>query len=49
MTLVRFTFGDIKSGANRDEQAFSVDGGQTWETNWIDTATRLGTPLHASR
>jgi hypothetical protein len=48
MTLVRFTFGDITSGASRDEQAFSGDDGQTWETNWIDTATRIGAPLHAS-
>jgi hypothetical protein len=49
MTLVRVTFGDITSGASRNEQAFSVDGGQTWETNWINTSTRIGTPLHTSR
>jgi hypothetical protein len=49
MTLVRFTFGDITSGASRDEQAFSVDGGQTWETNWITTATRIDTSSQASR
>jgi hypothetical protein len=23
------------------EQAFSVDGGRTWETNWITTYTRV--------
>jgi hypothetical protein len=49
MTLVRLTFGDITSGASRDERAFSVDGGQTWETNWINTATRIGAPDLASR
>jgi hypothetical protein len=25
----------------RSEQAFSADGGQTWETNWINTYTRV--------
>jgi hypothetical protein len=23
------------------EQAFSADGGNTWETNWINTYTRV--------
>jgi hypothetical protein len=44
MTWVRLTFADITSDASRDEQAFSADGGQTWETHWINTATRIGTP-----
>lgn len=26
----------------RSEQAFSDDGGKTWETNWINEYTRLG-------
>jgi hypothetical protein len=31
----------------RFEQAFSTDGGRTWETNWIATDTRV--PATASR
>ncbi len=38
--LARFVFGDIKDGSSRDEQAFSADGGKTWEVNWINTHTR---------
>jgi hypothetical protein len=30
-------------GACRFEQAFSVDGGATWETNWIMDFSRTGT------
>ena len=26
----------------RWEQAFSDDGGETWETNWINDFTRVG-------
>jgi hypothetical protein len=33
--LVRFIFSDIKSDSFRIEQAFSDDGGKSWETNWI--------------
>jgi hypothetical protein len=25
----------------RSEQAYSADGGLTWETNWINTYTRV--------
>ena len=49
MTLVRFTFGDITGGGSRDEQAFSVDGGRTWETNWVTTATRVDASAQGSR
>jgi len=42
MTWVRFSFDDIRGGSNRDEQAFSPDGTRTWETNWINTSTRIG-------
>jgi hypothetical protein len=30
------------AGAGRWEQAFSADGGKTWETNWIMQFTRDG-------
>jgi hypothetical protein len=49
MTWVRFRFDDIKGGSNRDEQAFSVDGERTWETNWINTSTRVQPIPQASR
>lgn len=38
--LVRNGFSDIKPDSSRFEQAFSTDGGKTWETNWIMTFTR---------
>jgi hypothetical protein len=40
MIWVRFVFGDVTATSNRDEQAFSDDGGRTWEINWINTSTR---------
>ena len=40
--LERFVFDDITSGSGRDEQAFSADGGKTWEVNWVNTSTRTG-------
>ena len=39
--LVRFRIRQISAGSCRFEQAFSADGGRTWETNWIATDTRL--------
>jgi hypothetical protein len=38
--LVRNGFSDITPESSRFEQAFSADGGKTWETNWIMTQTR---------
>lgn len=39
--FVRFVISDITPNSCRFEQAFSNDGGQTWEVNWIATDTRL--------
>jgi hypothetical protein len=37
---VRHTWTAITPTTARWEQAFSVDGGETWETNWIAEQTR---------
>jgi hypothetical protein len=39
--LVRFVISDITADACRFEQAYSDDGGKTWEVNWIATDTRV--------
>jgi len=39
--LVRYTWSRVDTPSPRWEQAFSEDGGQTWETNWINDFTRL--------
>lgn len=39
-TFVRFIWTIITPNACRWEQAFSIDGGRTWETNWIADFTR---------
>ena len=38
--LVRFVIIPLTSDSCRFEQAFSADGGKTWELNWIATDTR---------
>ena len=38
--LMRNGFYDITPNSSRFEQAFSIDGGKTWETNWIMKLTR---------
>ena len=39
--LVRFTWSGITTPTPRWEQAFSADGGETWETNWVMDFTRV--------
>jgi hypothetical protein len=46
--LTRNTFSDISPDFTRFEQAFSDDGGRSWETNWIITFTRIPTNAQAS-
>ena len=38
--LVRFRIWPIDQNNAQSEQAFSADGGKTWETNWINHYTR---------
>src|SRR5215213_11085928 len=39
--LVRFVISDITSNSCHFEQAFSTDGGKTWQVTWVATDTRL--------
>ena len=39
--FVRFVISDITPTSCHFEQAFSSDGGKTWEVNWIATDTRV--------
>ena len=39
--LVRFVIFDITPNSAKFEQAFSSDGGKTWEVNWIAADTRV--------
>jgi len=40
--FVRFIFSDITKSTFRLEQAFSDDGGKTWEANWLATFKKAG-------
>ena len=42
--FVRFVISDVTPDSCRFEQAFSDDGGKTWEVNWIATDTRVKDP-----
>ena len=42
--FVRFVISDITPDSCRFEQAFSDDGGKTWEVNWIAVDTRVKDP-----
>lgn len=42
--LVRFVISPLDPDTCRFEQAFSEDGGKTWEVNWIATDTRVAAP-----
>ena len=39
--LVRFVIAVLSADSCHFEQAFSVDGGRSWEVNWIATDTRV--------
>jgi hypothetical protein len=38
--MVRYTWSHVTATSAHWDQAFSTDGGQTWETNWITEFTR---------
>jgi hypothetical protein len=38
--VARFVFSDLRPNQFHFEQAFSPDGGKTWEVNWIATFTK---------
>jgi hypothetical protein len=39
--FVRFVISDVTPDSCRFEQAFSLDGGATWEVNWVAVDTRV--------
>jgi hypothetical protein len=47
--LVRFVITPVAPDRCRFEQAFSDDGGKTWEVNWVATDTRANADFYKSR
>jgi hypothetical protein len=47
--FVRFVISDVTPNSCRFEQAFSEDGGKTWEVNWIATDTRIAEDAEPAR
>jgi hypothetical protein len=47
--LLHFSVADITAGSCRFEQAFSADGGKTWEVNFTVTETLLNAERHEPR
>ncbi|HEY7017821.1 MAG TPA: hypothetical protein VH297_05080 [Gaiellaceae bacterium] len=45
---VRFTWKDITDTSATWEQAFSFDGGETWDTNWTTESRRVTGPLRTA-
>lgn len=41
MIFVRYVWSDVTQNTARFEQSFSIDGGKTWEPNWISTIERV--------
>jgi hypothetical protein len=46
--LIRFIWSKTASNSPHFEQAFSADGGKTWEVNWITDQTRVGNASRAA-
>ncbi|MBV9339376.1 MAG: hypothetical protein JO159_00635 [Acidobacteria bacterium] len=38
--MVRFIFSRTRTNSVHGEQAYSIDGGKTWEPNWVEDLTR---------
>jgi len=45
--LVRFVISGIRADSCHFEQSFSVDGGKSWEVNWVADDRRMAPPAEA--